>query len=92
MKTIKIGEVLYIIYSGTVDPVIYTARLLDLWQINDVLYLKLWNYKKNKMEMYLVKGDSPFLFVSMSFIDCLSDLKYKTPNNSQNEITDINDK
>ena len=92
MKTIKIGEVLYIIYSGTVDPVIYTARLLEVWQKGDVLYLKTWNYQKNKMQMYLVKDDSPFLFVSMSFIDCLSELKYETPNNLQNEITDINDK
>jgi hypothetical protein len=81
MKTVKIGEDLCIIYSNDDDPRLYTAQLLDLWQKKDVLYLKLWNYKKNKMEMYLVKDDSPFLFlfVSMTFIDCLSDLKSKTP-------------
>jgi hypothetical protein len=94
MKTIKIGEDVCIIYSNNTDPLVYSARILDLWQKGNVLYLKLWNYQKKKMEMYLQdlrKDESLFLFVSMTFIDCLSESKYKTLNNLQNEIIDIND-
>ena len=43
MKTVKIGEELLIIYPDTIDPLIYPAKLLELWQEGDVLYLKLWN-------------------------------------------------
>lgn len=77
MKTIKIGEDLCIIYSNETDPIIYPARLLDLWQKGDVFYLKLWNYRKDKMEMYLQnlsKDESLFLFVSMQFITQLSEV------------------
>ena len=75
MKTIKIGEDFCIIYSNNTDPVVYLARILDLWQVGNVLYLKLWNYRKDKMEMYLQdlsKDESLFLFVSMLFINQLS--------------------
>jgi hypothetical protein len=95
MKTVKIGGDLFIIYSNTVDPVIYSARLLDLWQKGDVLYLKLWNFNKNKMEMYwqnLRKDESLFLFVSMPFINYLGEIKVRKPKNSQRKIKDINAK
>ncbi|MBN1969731.1 MAG: hypothetical protein JW870_10215 [Candidatus Delongbacteria bacterium] len=71
MKTVKIGEDLFIIYSNTVDPVIYPARLLDIWQEGNVLYLKLWNCQKNEMQIYLQdlnKDECLFLFVSIPFI------------------------
>lgn len=77
MKTLRIGEDLCIIYSNETDPLVYPARLLDLWHKNDVLYLKLWNYKNSKMEMYLQdlsKDESLFLFVSMPFITQLSEI------------------
>lgn len=77
MKTLIIGEDVCIIYSNETDPIIYPARLLDLWQKGNVLYLKLWNYHKNKMEMYLQdlsKDESLFLFVSMPFITQLSEV------------------
>ena len=77
MKTIKIGEDVCIIYSNDTDPVVYPARILDLWQAGNVLYLKLWNYRKDKMEMYLQdlsKDESQFLFVSMPFITQLSEV------------------
>ena len=88
MKTVKIGEDLFIIYSNTVDPVIYPARLLDMWQEGNVLYLKLWNYQKKKMEMYLQdlsKDESLFLFASMPFIAQLAEImtvKRNTENNN----------
>ncbi len=71
MKTVKIGEELLIIYPDTVDPLIYPAKLLELWQEGDVLYLKLWNYKKDKWELHaqdLTTEDCLFSFVSMPFI------------------------
>ena len=75
MKTIKIGEDVCIIYSNNTDPGVYSARLLDLWQEGNVLYLKLWNYQKSRVQMYLQdlsKDESLFLFVSMPFITQLS--------------------
>jgi len=71
MKTVRIGEDFCIIYSNNTDPVVYSARILDLWQNGDVLYLKLWNYQKNIVQMYLQdlnNDECLFLFVSMSFI------------------------
>ena len=67
MKTVKIGEPMLIIYPDTVDPSIYPAKLLELWQEGDVLYLKLWNYKKDKWELHaqdLTTEDCLFSFVS----------------------------
>ena len=77
MKTVSLGEDVCIIYSNNTDPVVYSARILDLWQVGNVLYLKLWNYRKYKMEMYLQdlsKDESLFLFVSMPFIAQLSEI------------------
>jgi len=88
MKTVRIGEDFCIIYSNNTDPVVYPARLLDLWQVGNVLYLKLWNYRKDKMEMYLQdlsKDESLFLFVSMPFITQLAEImtvKSNTENNN----------
>jgi hypothetical protein len=77
MKTVKIGEELLIIYPDTVDPSIYPAKLLELWQWGDVLYLKLWNYKKDKWELHaqdLTTEDCLFSFVSIPFITKLADV------------------
>ena len=71
MKTVKIGEDMLIIYPDTIDPLIYFARLLELWQEGDVLFLKLWNYQKGKWELYtqdLTTEDSLFSFVSIPFV------------------------
>lgn len=95
MKTFKIGEDVCIIYSNNTDPVVYTARILDLWQEKNVLYLQLWNHQKNKMEMYLQdlsKEESLFLFVSMPFIDCMGELKDKETKEYPEKIADINTK
>ena len=75
MKEVKIGEDICIIFPNNTDPLVYPARILDLWQKGDVLYLKLWNYRKDKMEMYLQdlsKDESLFLFVSMPFVSKMS--------------------
>jgi len=77
MKTVKIGEPMLIIYPDTVDPSIYPAKLLELWQEGDVLYLKLWNYKKDKWELHaqdLTTEDCLFSFVSMPFITKLAEI------------------
>jgi len=77
MKTVKIGEELLIIYPDTVDPLIYPAKLLELWQEGDVLFLKLWNYHKFKWQIYtqdLTKEDSLFSFVSIPFITKLAEV------------------
>jgi len=77
MKTIKIGEEMLIIYPDTVDPLIYPAKLLELWQEGDVLFLKLWNYHKLKWQIYtqdLTKEDSLFSFVSIPFITKLAEV------------------
>lgn len=77
MKTVKIGEPMLIIYPDTVDPSIYPAKLLELWQEGDVLYLKLWNYKKDKWELHaqdLTTEDCLFSFVSMPFITKLAEV------------------
>ena len=66
-----------IIYPDTVDPSIYPAKLLELWQEGDVLYLKLWNYKKDKWELHaqdLTTEDCLFSFVSMPFITKLAEI------------------
>jgi len=71
MKTVKIGEEILIIYPDTIDPLIYPAKLLELWQEGDVLYLKLWNYKKDKWELHaqdLTTEDCLFSFISLPFI------------------------
>jgi len=76
MKTVKIGEELLIIYPDTVDPLIYPAKLLELWQWGDVLYLKLWNFHKGKWELYaqdLTTEECLFSFVSLQFITKLSE-------------------
>jgi hypothetical protein len=75
MKTVKIGEEMLIIYPDTFDPLIYPARLLELWQHGDVLYLKLWNYNQNKESIYtqdLTTEESLFSFVSVPFISKLA--------------------
>ena len=77
MKTVKIGEPMLIIYPDTVDPSIYPAKLLELWQEGDVLYLKFWNYKKDKWELHaqdLTTEDCLFSFVSMPFITKLAEV------------------
>jgi len=77
MKTVKIGEEMLIIYPDTVDPLIYPARLLELWQEGDVLYLKLWNYSKRKWELHaqdLTTEQSLFYFFSTSFITKLAEV------------------
>ena len=75
MKTVRIGEDMLIVYPNTVDPVIFYAKLLELWQKGDVLFLKLWNYNHNKEDLYtqdLTTEDSLFSFVSMPFISRLA--------------------
>lgn len=77
MKTVKIGEEMLIIYPDTVDPSIYPAKLLELWQWGDVLYLKLWNYKKDKWELHaqdLTTEDCLFSFISLPFITKLAEV------------------
>lgn len=77
MKTVKIGEPMLIIYPDTVDPSIYPAKLLELWQEGDVLYLKLLNYKKDKWELYaqdLTTEDCLFSFISLPFITKLAEV------------------
>ena len=77
MKTVKIGEPMLIIYPDTVDPSIYPAKLLELWQEGDVLYLKLWNYKKDKCELHaqdLTTEDCLFSFISLPFITKLAEV------------------
>ena len=77
MKTVKIGEEMLIIYPDTVDPSIYPAKLLELWQEGDVLYLKLWNYKKDKWELHaqdLTTEDCLFSFISLPFITKLAEV------------------
>jgi len=78
MKTVKIGEEMLIIYPDTIDPLIYPAKLLELWQEGDVLFLKLWNYHKLKWQIYtqdLTKEDSLFSFISLPFITKLAEVK-----------------
>lgn len=77
MKTVKIGEEMLIIYPDTIDPLIYPAKLLELWQEGDVLFLKLWNYNKNKWEFYtqdLTTEDCLFSFISLPFITKLAEV------------------
>jgi hypothetical protein len=77
MKTVKIGEELLIIYPDTVDPLIYPAKLLELWQEGDVLYLKLWNYNKDKWELHaqdLTTEECLFSFISLPFITKLAEV------------------
>jgi hypothetical protein len=77
MKTVKIGEPMLIIYPDTVDPSIYPAKLLELWQEGDVLYLKLWNYKKDKWELHaqdLTTEECLFSFISLPFITKLAEV------------------
>lgn len=77
MKTVKIGEPMLIIYPDTLDPIIYPAKLLELWQWGDVLYLKLWNYNKDKWELYaqdLTTENCLFSFVSIPFITKLAEV------------------
>jgi len=77
MKTVKIGEEMLIVYPDTIDPLIYPAKLLELWQEGDVLFLKLWNYNKNKWEIYtqdLTTEDCLFSFVSIPFITKLAEV------------------
>lgn len=77
MKTVKIGELMLIVYPDTIDPLIYPARLLELWQKGDVLYLKLWNFRKGKWELYaqdLTTEDCLFSFVTLLFITKLAEV------------------
>jgi len=77
MKTVKIGEPMLIIYPDTVDPSIYPAKLLELWQEGDVLYLKLWNYNKDKWELHaqdLTTEECLFSFISLPFITKLAEV------------------
>jgi hypothetical protein len=77
MKTVKIGEEMLIVYPNTVDPVIFDARLLELWQEGDVLFLKLWNFNHQKEDLYtqdLTTEDCLFSFVSLPFITKLAEL------------------
>ena len=77
MKTVKIGEELLIVYPDTIDPLIYPARLLELWQEGDVLFLKLWNYHKFKWQLYtqdLTTENCLFSFMSIAFITKLADV------------------
>lgn len=77
MKTVKIGEEMLIIYPDTIDPLIYPAKLLELWQEGDVLFLKLWNYHKLKWQIYtqdLTKEESLFSFISLPFITKMAEV------------------
>lgn len=77
MKTVKIGENMLIIYPETIDPLIYSAQLIDIWQQGDVLYLKLYNYHKGKGELYsqdLTTENCLFLFASMPFVYKLAEV------------------
>jgi hypothetical protein len=77
MKTLRIGERICVIYSNNSDPFVFPARVLELWQEGDVLFLKLWNYRKDKWEIYtqdLSIEDCLFQFVSIPFITMLSEV------------------
>lgn len=77
MKTVKIGEEMLIIYPDTIDSLIYPAKLLELWQEGDVLFLKLWNYHKLKWQIYtqdLTKEESLFSFISLPFVTKLAEV------------------
>lgn len=90
MKTVKIGEPMLIIYPDTVDPSIYPAKLLELWQEGDVLYLKLWNYKKDKWELHaqdLTTEDCLFSFISLPFITKLAEVMTCRCNPESNVVT-----
>ena len=93
MKTVKIGEEMLIIYPDTIDPLIYPAKLLELWQEGDVLFLKLWNYHKLKWQIYtqdLTKEDSLFSFVSIPFITKLAEVMTCRCNPESNVVTKPN--
>lgn len=97
MKTVKIGEEMLIIYPDTIDPLIYPAKLLELWQEGDVLFLKLWNYHKLKWQIYtqdLTKEDCLFSFVSIPFITKLAEVMTGRCNPESPMVTkpDINSK
>jgi hypothetical protein len=97
MKTVKIGEPMLIIYPDTVDPSIYPAKLLELWQEGDVLYLKLWNYNKDKWELHaqdLTTEDCLFSFISLPFITKLAEVMTGRCNPESNVVTnpDISEK
>ena len=90
MKTVKIGEPMLIIYPDTVDPSIYPAKLLELWQEGDVLYLKLWNYNKDKWELHaqdLTTEDCLFSFISLPFITKLAEVMTCRCNPESNVVT-----
>ncbi len=75
MKTVRIGEEMLILYPDTVDPLIHPAKLLELWQAGDVLYLKLWNYNQNKESIYtqdLSTENCLFSFLTLPFITKLT--------------------
>jgi hypothetical protein len=77
MNTVRTDEDFCIVYPNQFAPIAYPAKLLNVWQEGDVLYLQVWNYYKDKMEMYLQdlsKDESLFLFVSMPFISQLLDI------------------
>jgi len=93
MKTVKIGEPMLIIYPDTIDPSIYPAKLLELWQWGDVLYLKLWNYKKDKWELHaqdLTTEDCLFSFISLPFITKLAEVMTCRCNPESNVVTKPN--
>lgn len=77
LKTLKIGERICVIYSNNADPFVFPARVMELWQEGDVLFLKLWNYRKDKWEIYtqdLTIEDCLFQFVSVPFISKMSEI------------------
>jgi len=77
MKTVKIGEEMLIVYPNTVDPVIFDARLLELWQEGDVLFLKLWNFNHQKEDLYtqdLTTENCLFSFITLPFISKLAEI------------------
>ncbi len=81
MKTLRIGERICVVYSNNSDPFVFPAKILELWQEGDVLFLKLWNYKKTKWEIYTVDlsiEDCLFQFVSIPFITKLSEVMADT--------------
>lgn len=74
-KNIRIGEDLFIVFSSLTDPLVYPARLIELYEERNLLYLILWNYRTSTIQKYFLdlrKSDCLFMFISMSFIYKLS--------------------
>lgn len=77
MNTVRIDEDILVVYPNKFDPVIYPAKLMDVRQEGDILYLQVLNYFKGEKQFYLqdLSSDlSLFLFVPMTFVSQLLDI------------------